>query len=249
MAQIPKNSESNQHQQGSTPSVSTKLPLHIQIGELLTREIRAGNLQDGERLKPERLMSKELGISVGTLRKALRHLEDNGMLERIHGSGNYIRNNPDVKSIYALFRLELVDGVGFPTATVLSLNKMNKPKQLASSSPQAKAYRIRRLRHLDGALAALEEIWLDAAYAEELSIDQISDSLYLFYKDALGLWISRIEDRVSVAELPKWAPENLNNLDRKTWGYVERFSHDQQNQLAEFSRTWFDPKTVHFVAR
>ena len=55
-----------------TRSSHHALPIYVQIAELLTRDIVAGRLIDGERLKPEREMAAELGVSVGTLRKALR---------------------------------------------------------------------------------------------------------------------------------------------------------------------------------
>ncbi len=57
-----------------SPAYSThggRLPLHVQVSELLAREIQAGIIPDGERLAPERQMAAQMGIAVGTLRKAL----------------------------------------------------------------------------------------------------------------------------------------------------------------------------------
>jgi len=51
------------------------LPIYVQITELLVRDIAAGRLIDGEKLPPERDMAEELGIAVGTLRKALAELQ------------------------------------------------------------------------------------------------------------------------------------------------------------------------------
>jgi GntR family transcriptional regulator len=95
------------------------LPLYQQIAELLIRDIAAGRLIDGERLPPERDMAATLGIAVGTLRQALKSLTEKGFLERVQGSGNYVRARSDAASVYALFRLG-VEGGGLPTARVLS---------------------------------------------------------------------------------------------------------------------------------
>ena len=108
----------------------SSLPLYIQISEMLIREINAGRYLDGERLPPERDMSAELGISVGTLRKALADLTLKGMLERVQGSGNYIRAQADTKSVYAFFRVELLRGGGLPTADVLDVTRLAKPVDL-----------------------------------------------------------------------------------------------------------------------
>ena len=59
------------------------LPIYAQVAQTLMREIAAGRLVDGERLPAEREMAKELAISVGTLRKALDRLQQDGLLERI----------------------------------------------------------------------------------------------------------------------------------------------------------------------
>jgi len=53
---------------------SQPLPKYIQISERLIREIAAGHIADGARLPPEREMAADLGIAVGTLRKALGDL-------------------------------------------------------------------------------------------------------------------------------------------------------------------------------
>ncbi|MGB0746959.1 MAG: YmdB family metallophosphoesterase, partial [Alphaproteobacteria bacterium] len=50
------------------------LPIYQQVSELLTREIAAGRLLDGQRLPPERAMAAEHGVTVRTLRKALAEL-------------------------------------------------------------------------------------------------------------------------------------------------------------------------------
>ena len=63
---------------------STSLPLYLRTAEALIRDIAAGRLEDGARLPPEREMADSLGLSVGTLRKALANLESKGLLERRH---------------------------------------------------------------------------------------------------------------------------------------------------------------------
>ena len=47
---------------------------------MLAREIQAGVLADGSRLAPERVMADELGVAVGTLRKALLELTQKGLV-------------------------------------------------------------------------------------------------------------------------------------------------------------------------
>ena len=145
------------------------LPIYMQIAELLVRDIAAGRLIDGMRLPPERDMAAEMGIAVGTLRKALAELQNRGLLERVQGSGNYIRAVSDPKSLYAMFRLELIKGGGLPTAEVLSVTRQAKPDYLPPFGQGSEGHRIRRLRRLSGQLAAVEEIWLDGSYVQHVT--------------------------------------------------------------------------------
>lgn len=225
------------------------LPAYLQIAELVSRQIDAGILAEGQRLPSERDMAAMHGISVGTLRKALARLTEMGRLERRQGSGNYIRQTDQSAAIYTKFRLERPQGGGLPSARLLSLTKAKPPSDILSFAASGKAHRFRRLRFLDEVPVALEEIWLDAAVTAELPRDQISDSLYKFYSEALGLTIARTEDRVSVAQVPRWTADEFPLPAGGLAGYVERYGWSQDNAKVEYSRTWFDPVAARFVAR
>lgn len=228
---------------------SGALPLYLQISELLIRDIAAGRLIDGERLPPERDMAAGLGIAVGTLRQALKELAAKGMLKRVQGSGNYVRARTDVESVYALFRLELAEGGGLPTAQVLAVDRMAKPAHLPAFGTSDEGHRIRRLRFLSGVPAAVEEIWLDAGYAPRIAPEDLSESLYLFYRTRLGLWIARAEDRLGQGALPDWAPAAFPHSPGTALPEITRVSWAQDGAGAEVSLTWFDPERVRYVAR
>lgn len=231
------------------PHDAAALPKHVQTSEMLIREIAAGRLADGERLPPERHMAAGLGIAVGTLRKALSELQGRGLLERRQGSGNYIRHRAEAAGLYAFFRLELPEGGGLPTAALLGLARMPKPDTLPPFGTSRDAFRIRRLRRLSGVPVALEEIWLDATWAPELRPEMLSESLYLFYRKALGLWIARAEDRVGTGRLPGWGPPEFPLAAGAVTGFVERRGATVGGETAEFSRTWFDPDRSRYVCR
>ncbi|MDJ1017486.1 MAG: GntR family transcriptional regulator [Paracoccaceae bacterium] len=227
----------------------TALPKYVQTAELLIREIAAGRLADGARMKPERAMAVELGVSVGTLRKALGDLTEKGLLERVQGSGNYVRHRPEAAGVYAFFRLELVEGGGLPTAEVLSVERTLKPDDLPAFGRSDSGHRIRRLRRLSGKPAAMEEIWLDGVWADVLMPADLSESLYLFYREELGLWIARAEDSVGLGVAPKWRAPDFGLAAGSPCGFIERWGRTPEGEVAEYSRTWFDPGVARYVAR
>lgn len=225
------------------------LPLHMQISETLVRDIEAGRLVDGERLPPERELAANLGIAVGTLRKALNSLQKMGHLVRVQGSGNYIRAGAGGQSVYAFLRLELAEGGGLPTARVLSVDRLPKDPRLPAFGPSAEGHRIRRLRFLSGTVAAVEEIWLDASHAPRLTPDDLSDSLYYFYRTRLGLVIARAEDRVGQGPLPDWSPAEFPHAPGTLLPQVTRVSRTHDGAEVEASWTWYDPVRVRYTVR
>lgn len=225
------------------------LPLYQQIAELLIRDIAAGRLIDGERLPPERDMAQSMGIAVGTLRQALKSLTEKGLLDRVQGSGNYIRAKADAASVYALFRLERVEGGGLPTARVLSVERALKNPALPPFGKSPEGHRIRRLRFLSGQVAAVEEIWLDGAEVDRIAPGDLLESLYLYYRQRLGIWIARAEDSISQGPLPDWAPSEFPHPPGTPLPLITRVSWAQDGRSVEASLTWYDPETVRYVAR
>lgn len=225
------------------------LPRYIEIAEFLGREIAAGNLRDGERLPTEREMAQSLGVAVGTLRQALARLADRGLLDRVQGSGNYVRARPDPAAVYALFRLELTTGGGLPTAQVLSVDRLPLDPSLPPCGPGPEGHRIRRLRLLSGRPVAVEEIWLDGARIPRLRAEDLSDSLYLFYRTRLGLSVARAEDRIGQSPLPHWSPAEFPVAPGTALPSIARRGATAADETVEISRTWYDPDQAAYVAR
>ncbi len=231
------------------------LPIHLRVSERLIRQIAAGQLADGARLPPERVLAAELGISVGTLRKALAELAQRGLLRRVQGSGNYVRRGGDGQGIYGqgiygqgiygFFRLELHRGGGLPEAVLLDIVRLPPPPE-AHFSGAALAHCLRRLRLLDDEAVALEEIWLDAG---PFDVGQLSESLYHSYAEVLGLHITRVEDRIGHALVPDWAPEGFGLRAGAVAGHVTRLAWAAPREPVEYSRTWFDNSKVDYVLR
>ncbi|MDD1793739.1 GntR family transcriptional regulator [Enterovibrio makurazakiensis] len=232
-------------------SESTRLPLFIQISELLRREISAGYWLPGERLPTEAELAKKLGVAVGTLRKALTELESNGLLERKQGSGTYVKNAPDSSAVYHFFRLELKSGGGLPNADVLNLERHTNTyvASLLGLPSNAPLWRFRRLRKLDQQPAAMEEIWIDGRHSEHIPREDVIESLYVFYREKLGFWISKVQDSITVDHVPDWKHPDFKPDVGSACGYIERLSWSNQDRIEEVSFTWYDPETVCYAAR
>jgi GntR family transcriptional regulator len=225
-------------------------PKYVQVSELLIREINAGHWREGERLPVEADLAVELKVAVGTLRKALTRLEEEGLLERRQGSGTYVKRPPK-EAAYQLFRLELLTGGGTPHAKTLSVTQEKNPDVAdAFNVPKSTSFwRIERQRFLNETPIAAEEMWIRASHADSLNVADLDESLYRHYREHFGFWISQVEDRLRVATANAWSGDILNKPIGEPLGWIERVSWSNTEQVEEYSRTWFDPSVCHYVSR
>ncbi|MFJ4889123.1 GntR family transcriptional regulator [Streptomyces sp. NPDC088788] len=70
---------------GSVPS------RHHDIADDLRRQIATGRIQPGERLRSEADLADRYKVSTVTLRRALSVLQVEGLVEKLHGKGNFVR--------------------------------------------------------------------------------------------------------------------------------------------------------------
>ncbi|WP_328447574.1 GntR family transcriptional regulator [Streptomyces sp. NBC_00386] len=64
---------------------------HHDIANDLRRQITTGRIQPGERLPSETDLADRYKVSTLTLRSALAALQGEGLVEKIHGKGNFVR--------------------------------------------------------------------------------------------------------------------------------------------------------------
>lgn len=228
----------------------TRLPLYQKISELLHREIGAGHWLPGERLPPEAQLAEDLSVAVGTLRKALAVLEEQGLLERRQGSGTYVKRAPEGSAIYQFFRLELPEGGGVPSADTVSL-KQKRSIEVAhylSDSP-AQQWQLRRLRKLNNRPIAAEQISFAFAHAPQLEIEQLHESLYVHYREHFDFWIARVEDKISCELPPVWVRALLGLAADAPCVRIDRRGFSNHERAEEYSITWFDPARCRYLAR
>ncbi|MGW3850913.1 GntR family transcriptional regulator [Streptomyces fagopyri] len=67
---------------------------HHDIADDLRRQITTGRIKPGERLPSESGLADRYKASTATLRSALAVLQREGLIEKIHGKGNFVRHRP-----------------------------------------------------------------------------------------------------------------------------------------------------------
>ena len=67
------------------------VPLHVEVAELLRRQILSGAIKAGDKLPALNELSEKFGVARMTIRQAMDTLEDEGLIERYAGKGTFAK--------------------------------------------------------------------------------------------------------------------------------------------------------------
>lgn len=139
---------------------SAPTPLHAQISAWLRDKIDGGAWPEHYRLPPEPALAAELGVSRGTLRRAIGALVADGLLTQTPGRGTFVAGTvvePPLAQRLTTLSEAFIDAGQPLTTEVISVEKVVPPAPAAAlleTSPGAEVLRLERVRHLDGSPVA-----------------------------------------------------------------------------------------------
>jgi DNA-binding GntR family transcriptional regulator len=138
---------------------SSPVPLYYQLAQCWEQAIESGQLPDGLRLDNEIALAEQLGLSRPTVRRALQHLVERGLLVRRRGVGTQVVR-PRVRRPIELTSLfdDLTKANQTPSTDVLSFEVEQAAGRIAHALavPEGtEVYSIERLRYSEGQPLAL----------------------------------------------------------------------------------------------
>jgi GntR family transcriptional regulator len=177
-------------------------PLYSQVYETLVKRIADGVWRPGQVLPSEQALALQLGVSQGTVRKALDALAVDKVIERRQGKGTYVAELTQERSLFRFFRLTRADGArAVPTSGEESVKRRRARTQEAKAlgiAATAEVIEIARTRFVDDAPIASERIVVPRDYFPDLDRHApLPNALYALYQREYGINIVSTEERLS----------------------------------------------------
>ncbi|MEM6666740.1 MAG: GntR family transcriptional regulator [Pseudomonadota bacterium] len=175
------------------------LPLYRQVKRTLVGRLANGHWPPGTMLPSEMALAGELGVSQGTVRKALDEMAAENIVVRRQGRGTFAAELDDARILFHFFKLTADDGLRrYPESTVTGVNRAaptaEERKALALTG-NARVIRIARLRHLDGQPVIAETISIAARTFPDLDrLGTIPNNLYALYASRYGRTIAHADE-------------------------------------------------------
>lgn len=180
--------------------------LYMQIKDLLTERVGKGEWLPGSIIPSEINLAQELGVSQGTVRKAITELVENNVLTRKQGRGTFVSNHDPDRALFHFFHL--TDNKGhkvLPDSRVLHCRR--KPASRVEASKLqlpagANIIRIERVRNFSAKPTMVETITLPAKPFGDLARDDnydLPNTLYELYEKQYGITIHSADEQLRAA--------------------------------------------------
>lgn len=164
------------------------VPLYYQLAQQLEAAIRAGDLAPGTRLENEVELAGRCGLSRPTVRQAIQHLVDRGLLVRKRGVGTQVVQS-EIRRPIELTSLhdDLAAAGREPRTTVLDLGPVAADDRVAKElgvPPGTEVTRTRRMRHTGDEPLALLTNYLPRGLITLTEADLTEHGLYELLRGA-----------------------------------------------------------------
>lgn len=183
-------------------TLNRRLPLWYQVSQHLRACIAAHRPGEPTRLPVEEELAAHYGVSVMTLRQALRELDSEGLITRQRRRGTFIVESANARPLRLLGSVDaVVTQQASDDVEVLDVTTTRPPAEFAARLP-AEVFRFRRLRKENGEITSYAENFVPPDIATLIDIEDLRRMpMTAVLRDRVGVRISQVSNTAE-AQLP-----------------------------------------------
>lgn len=222
------------------------------LAAAMRARIVAGEWPPGSAIPSEQTLAAEHGVALGTMRRALDLLAEQGLVERIHGRGTFVRQGLSGAPMLRFFRFGAA-GSEAPESRILARETLAAPAEVArmlACGPGEQALRLKRLRSVGGQPALYEEIWLPLPLFAELAHSDLAgwgDLLYPLFAERCGVHVHRAVDTIGFGNLGAAHARALRLPAGHPCARVQRQAFALSGHCVEWRTTLGDANAFHYT--
>lgn len=181
-----------------------KLPRYEQVRWQIQKLLVQSKWTIDEPIPSEQELASMYSVSVGTVRKAVEGLVEDGLLVKSQGRGTFLRQPNFATSLMRFFRMrnqfgEDVQPIGEikKLEVIEAVPAINQKLQLSENDP---LIYIERVRLNENVVVLSEKIWLSAqlfSALKDIAFKDFANLLYPFYYEKCGQFVSSAVEQLS----------------------------------------------------
>lgn len=221
-------------------NANSPIPLHIQLKGRISALIDEGAFT--ERIPSERELMEMYNVSRSTVREAVSHLVQDGVLEKVHGKGTFITVKPIEEWLGNLSSTtEIIQNMGMvPDAELVGKEKVKSPKAVFEATGWEEVYYIKRIRYADGQPLAIENQYYPVEIGEKLlKFDIEKGTLFDILEQQLHIKLSEANQVITSNYLSGDDAKLLGVSESLSVLNTERLLMDEYGDVIEYYQAAF----------
>lgn len=218
----------------------SKVPLYLQLMEVLVKKIEEKEYIEHEQLPSERELCEIYNLSRITVRQALQDLEHERYIYKLHGVGTFVAPKLYNQNLVKLYSFtDEMDKVGKkPTTEVLSFNEIAIDERLSRKmnlEPLEEVFKVIRLRFADGEPLMYETSYLPKKVFPNLTEKDLKErSMYEVFQQDYKIGVTKATEHLSATLIQE--DEGLYlKVDRNQPGMLIKRSAYHNDELIEYT--------------
>ena len=230
-------------QSTTTPFHGFAGPLYVQVAGILRTKICASEWTARAPLPNEVSLARDIGVSIGTVRKALEMLENEHLIQRRQGRGTFVVETSEETELERFSNLtsgakKLRAG---PVAWSLKTGDATQEEsRILQLRKEARVYRIEAVWSAGEKLKAFECISLDEARLPGLQahLDQAGQFLFPVYRRHYQEVVTKVTEHLTAANASEMVAAKLAVAKGQAVMCAERVAYAIQGGPLEWSRRY-----------
>jgi len=178
------------------------MPLYRVVKRSLLSAIESGTYPPGETLPSETEIAGAMGVSIGTLRRAVDELAAEHILVRRQGRGTFVATHNTDRFLFQFFHVEREDGLREPPLVdLVSFERVraeDEPAVALQLRPGEPVIQIENRLRLQGSAVIYDRLTLPAALFKGLTEKRFRErpgTIYQLYQSDFGISVLRARER------------------------------------------------------
>jgi GntR family transcriptional regulator len=218
-------------------------PLYKQVYDLLTERLVEGYWKPSQLLPSEMMLAEELGVSQGTVRKALNQMVAEKMLQRQQGKGTFVAEHTQESDLFRFFRLREPHGeILVPETVVLGSSRRTASDDEAKKlnlDANALVVELTRVRSIHNKPAIIEKVIQPLSVFPDIDKNtDLPNALYILYQEKYGITIMSVNDEIRAVEIPDAYAQHLDLTKGSPVLMIERSSVNIDGRVVELSTAY-----------
>lgn len=192
-------------------------PLYARVRTELVNRLISGAWKPAELLPSEFAIAAELGVSQGTVRKALDEMTAEGLVVRKQGRGTFVAEAEDQSILFRFYRLtadaEEHEEAAFPQSHYLSTvqgTATNEERVVLDLAEGEEVWRFERVRSQQGQPIIWERLVVPAAiFPDLMDHAPLPNNVYQLYGSHYGIIVAKVKEQLKAVSAPKKVTTSL----------------------------------------